>query len=180
MFISLSSMYFEALQRQLTNFYSLFRHIFQLGRLFHLWINCLGNQIVLHPSTSPDEISFIGFHSLPHNTITVVNVLPIPNKFLRFLRGTFKSKCLRGHIWWFCQIQSLDREHLSQFLRCLPKKSIFTTFACFGSQARISSSQMCPLKSYVPPDMSAVSVRLYDRVRLCRACLSLLTNDKLE
>ena len=58
MFISLSSMYFESLQRQLTNFYSLFRHIFQLGRLFHLWINCLGNQIVLHLSTSPDEISF--------------------------------------------------------------------------------------------------------------------------
>ena len=53
---------------------------------------------------------------------------------------------------------------MSQFLRCLPKKSIFTTFACFGSQARISSSQMCPLKSYVLPDMSAVSVRLYNRV----------------
>ena len=27
---------------------------------------------------SPDEISFMGFHSLPNNTITVVNVLPIP------------------------------------------------------------------------------------------------------
>ena len=163
MFISTRSIYFEAFQLQLTNFRSLLCHIFQLGRLPHLWINCFGNKIVLHPSTSPDEISFICFHSLPNNTITVVNVLPIPNKFRRFLRGTFKSKCLRGHIWWFCQIQSLDREHLSQFLRCLPKKSIFTTFACFGSQARISSSQMCPLKSYVPPDMSAVSVRLYNR-----------------
>ena len=43
------------------------------------------------------------------------------------------------------------------------KKSIITTFACFVSTASISTSQMCPLKSYVPPGMPAVPGRLMDR-----------------
>ena len=40
------------------------------------------------------------------------------------------------------------------------KKNIITTFACFISTACISISQMCLLKSYVPPSMLAVLVRL--------------------
>ena len=43
------------------------------------------------------------------------------------------------------------------------KKSIITTFACFVSTASISTSQMCPLKSFVPPGMPAVPGRLMDR-----------------
>ena len=37
------------------------------------------------------------------------------------------------------------------------------TFACFISTACISTSQMCLLKSYVPPSMLAVLVRLQDQ-----------------
>ncbi len=67
------------------------------------------------------------------------------------------------HICGFFQIQCLDGAYLSQILRYLPKKSIIMTFACFISTACISTSQMCLLKSFVPPSMLAVLVRLKDR-----------------
>ena len=76
-----------------------------------------------------------------------------------------------------------DGAHLSQMfgkiLKCAPsmfrwgtiesntkvfaKKNIITTFACFRSTASINTSQMCPLKSFVPPGMPAVPGRLMDR-----------------
>ena len=67
------------------------------------------------------------------------------------------------HICGFFQIQCLDGAYLSQILRYLPKKSIIMTFACFISTACITTSQMCPLKSFVPPGMPAVPGRLMDR-----------------
>ena len=51
------------------------------------------------------------------------------------------------------------------------KKSIITTFACFVSTASISTSQMCPLKSYVPPGMPAVPGRLMDRAQVAESPL---------
>ena len=81
------------------------------------------------------------------------------------------------------QIKMFEGAHLSQMfgkiLKCAPsmfrwgtiesntkvfaKKNIITTFACFRSTASINTSQMCPLKSFVPPGMPAVPGRLMDR-----------------
>ena len=65
--------------------------------------------------------------------------------------GAHLSQMFKGHISGF----RIQESNLKVFAK---KKSIITTFACFVSTACISTSQMCPLKSYVPPGMPAVPI----------------------
>ena len=106
--------------------------------------------------------------------------------FLFCFEGRISVKMFEG-----AQIKMFEGAHLSQMfgkiLKCAPsmfrwgtiesntkvfaKKNIITTFACFRSTASINTSQMCPLKSYVPPGMPAVPGRLMDRAQVAESPL---------